>query len=124
MPDAAPALPTSARRGLALRLRIALDSPHDLAGKSNESRSAIAASTPHRVNVRDDSGDGRRVAREAADILARIQAFAGDEDEAVAWYQGQPIPALGARTAEALVKMGQGGAVRHYLDTLSTGGFA
>ena len=63
-------------------------------------------------------------AREAADVLARIQAVAGGEAEALAWYHDQPIPALGGRTVETLVRMGQGAAVRQYLDTLATGGFA
>lgn len=63
-------------------------------------------------------------AREAGDVQARIQAFAGGEAEALTWYHDQPIPALGGRTAETLVRMGQGAAVRQYLDTLATGGFA
>jgi hypothetical protein len=42
----------------------------------------------------------------------------------MAWYRSQPIPALDGRTPEALVKGGQAGAVRDYLDHIALGGFA
>jgi hypothetical protein len=42
----------------------------------------------------------------------------------MAWYRSQPIPALDGRTSEALVKSGQAGAVRDYLDHMALGGFA
>lgn len=62
--------------------------------------------------------------REMLEIVARIRDWAGGETQAMAWYRSQPIPALDGRTAEALVKAGQAGAVRDYLDHLALGGFA
>lgn len=61
---------------------------------------------------------------EMIEILARVQDWAGSEAQAMAWYRSQPIPALDGRTAEALVKSGQAGAVREYLDVMALGGFA
>lgn len=62
--------------------------------------------------------------REMLEILSRIREWAGGETQAMAWYRAQPIPALDGRTAEALVKAGEAGAVRDYLDHLALGGFA
>ena len=62
--------------------------------------------------------------REMIEILSRIRAWAGGEVQALAWYRSQPIPPLDGRTAEALVKAGEAGAVRAYLDHLALGGFA
>lgn len=62
--------------------------------------------------------------REVLEILSRIRDWAGGEAQAMAWYRAQPIPALDGRTAEALVKAGEAGAVRDYLDHLALGGFA
>ena len=61
---------------------------------------------------------------EMLEIIARIKDWAGSEAQAMAWYRSQPIPALDGRTAEALVKSGQSGAVRDYLDHMALGGFA
>ncbi|MEO5597786.1 MAG: antitoxin Xre/MbcA/ParS toxin-binding domain-containing protein [Novosphingobium sp.] len=62
--------------------------------------------------------------REMLEIVARIREWAGGETQAMAWYRSQPIPALDGRTPEALVKAGEAGAVRDYLDHLALGGFA
>ena len=62
--------------------------------------------------------------REMLEIVSRIREWAGGETQAMAWYRSQPIPALDGRTPEALVKAGQAGAVRDYLDHLALGGFA
>lgn len=61
---------------------------------------------------------------EMIEILARIGDWAGGDARAMAWYRSQPIPALDGRTAEALVKSGQAGAVRDYLDHMALGGYA
>ena len=58
------------------------------------------------------------------EILVRVQGWAGGPTQAMAWYQTQPISALEGRTAEALVKSGQTGAVHTYLDGVTLGGFA
>lgn len=62
--------------------------------------------------------------REMLEIVARVRGWAGGETQAMAWYRSQPIPALDGRTPEALVKAGEAGAVRDYLDHLALGGFA
>lgn len=62
--------------------------------------------------------------REMLEIVSRVREWAGGETQAMAWYRSQPIPALDGRTPEALVKAGQAGAVRDYLDHLALGGFA
>jgi hypothetical protein len=62
--------------------------------------------------------------REMLEIIALVQAWAGGPAQAMAWYRAEPIPAFGGRTAEALVKSGQAGAVRDYVDHLATGGYA
>jgi uncharacterized protein (DUF2384 family) len=61
---------------------------------------------------------------EMLEIIARIRGWAGSDAQAMAWYRAQPIPALDGRTAEALVKSGDAGAVRDYLDHMALGGFA
>jgi uncharacterized protein (DUF2384 family) len=61
---------------------------------------------------------------EMLEIIARIKDWAGSDAQAMAWYRSQPIPALDGRTAEALVKSGDAGAVREYLDHMALGGFA
>jgi uncharacterized protein (DUF2384 family) len=62
--------------------------------------------------------------REMLEIVNRIADWAGGTDQAVAWYRAEPIPAFGGRTAESLVKDGQAGALRDWLDHVATGGFA
>jgi uncharacterized protein (DUF2384 family) len=61
---------------------------------------------------------------EMLEIIGRVVDWAGGRERAMAWYRAQPIPAFGGRTAEALVKSGQAGAVRDYLDHIAMGGFA
>jgi len=61
---------------------------------------------------------------EMLEIISRIREWSGGEAQAMAWYRSQPIPALDGRTPEALVKSGQAGAVRDYLDHMALGGFA
>lgn len=62
--------------------------------------------------------------REMLEILARVEDWAGGPAQALSWYRAQPIPALDGRTPEALVKAGEAGAVRDWLDHLALGGFA
>lgn len=62
--------------------------------------------------------------REMVEIIGLVQAWAGGPAQAMAWYRAEPLPAFGGRTAEALVKSGLAGALRDYIDHLSTGGCA
>jgi hypothetical protein len=73
---------------------------------------------------RRDSPKAQSRVREMVEIIALVQAWAGGVAQAMAWYRAEPIPAFGGRTAEALVKSGQAGAVRDYVDHLATGGYA
>ena len=74
--------------------------------------------------ARRDGPKAQSRLREMLEILTRIQGWAGSPTQALAWYRAEPIPAFGGRTAESLVKTGQAGAVRDYLDHLATGGHA
>lgn len=58
------------------------------------------------------------------EIMHRIENWAGSLALAQAWYCGQPIPAFGGRTADALVQAGEIDALRDYLDHLARGGYA
>ena len=62
--------------------------------------------------------------REMLEILTRVEPWAGGVPQAMGWYRGQGIPALGDQTAEALVKNDQAAIVRAYLDGLAVGAFA
>lgn len=62
--------------------------------------------------------------REGAEIVGYVKDRADGLDEAGCWSRAQLIPALGGRTAEAMVMSGQAALVREYLDHLSQGGRA
>ena len=83
----------------------------------------LKPSTLTRKDRRDSPKTQHRM-REMTEILSRVESWAGGPGQAMAWYRAEPIPALDGRTAEALVKSGQVGAVREYLDHLALGGFA
>ena len=62
--------------------------------------------------------------RELLEIISRVEPWAGGTLQAMGWYRGHSIPALGDQTAEALVKQDLAGVVRSYLDGYSAGGYA
>lgn len=62
--------------------------------------------------------------REFIEIIQRIEPWAGGPLQAIGWYRGYAIPALGDQTAEALVQHDDAALVRAYLDGLATGGYA
>ena len=62
--------------------------------------------------------------KEMLEIVSRVSGWAGGKEQAMAWSRAQPIAAFGGRTAESLVKDGQAGALRDYLDHIALGGFA
>jgi hypothetical protein len=74
--------------------------------------------------ARHSSAKAQRRTKEMLEILARVRHWAGSDAHAMAWYRSEPIPALDGRTAESLVRSGDAGAVRDYLDHLALGGFA
>ena len=75
-------------------------------------------------SARARAGKTQSRIREMLEIINRVSDWAGGKEQAMAWYRAQPLPAFGGRTAELLVKSGQAGAVRDYLDHLALGGFA
>ena len=83
----------------------------------------LARQVFQKTSRRDDPKAHTRV-REMIEIISLVQGWAGGPAQAMAWYRAEPIPAFGGRTAEALVKSGQAGAVRDYVDHLATGGYA
>jgi hypothetical protein len=58
------------------------------------------------------------------EVIVRVMPWAGGQQQAMAWYRAQPIPAFGGRTAESLVKEGKASVVRDYLDLAALGNFA
>ena len=62
--------------------------------------------------------------RELIEVLHRIEPWAGGRLQALAWYRGQSIAALGDQTAEGLVRTGQADVVRSWLDGIAAGGHA
>ena len=75
-------------------------------------------------SARARAGKTQSRMREMLEIINRVSDWAGGQASAMAWYRAQPLAAFGGRTAESLVKSGQAGAVRDYLDHLAMGGFA
>jgi hypothetical protein len=75
-------------------------------------------------SARARAGKTQSRMREMLEIISRVSDWAGGKEQAMAWYRAQPLPAFGGRTAESLVKSGQAGAVRDYLDHIALGGFA
>ena len=74
--------------------------------------------------ARRDAAKTQARVTEMLEILYLLEPWAGGQRQALAWYRSQPIAALDGRTAEALVKSGQAGAVRDYIDHIALGGFA
>ncbi len=74
--------------------------------------------------AREGSPATQKRLREMAEILERVQGWAGSPLAAYAWYRGTPLPGFGDRTAEMLVREGGADAVRRYLDEVALGGFA
>jgi hypothetical protein len=62
--------------------------------------------------------------RDMIEILTRVAPWSGGMPQALGWYRGQSIPALGDQTAEALVKNDQASLVRSYLDGVAAGSYA
>lgn len=83
----------------------------------------LARKTLDRSAINRDAQTQSRL-EEMLEIVIRVANWAGCKEQAMAWYRTQPLPALGGRTSEALVKNGRAGAVRDYLDHVTLGGFA
>jgi len=66
----------------------------------------------------------QRRLREMVEIVNRVLPWSGSLTAAFAWYRAQPIPSLGDKTAEDLVKEGRGELVRRYLSRITEGGYA
>lgn len=94
---------------------------------TSKSQLADTAGLPRETLYRTERSRGAKTQgrlREMLEIIGRVMEWAGGEEQAMAWYRAQPLPAFGGRTAEALVKEGKAAAVRDYLDHMAVGGFA
>ena len=90
----------------------------ELAAMAGLSRDAVSKTS----RMRSRATQARM--REVTEILARVTGWAGSVMAAYAWYRAQPIPSLGDKTAEELVREGRGELVRRYLARIADGGFA
>ena len=104
-------------------------SPERLAASLRTTRAELAAMLGvSRDAVSKTARIGQRKSqarlREMVEILNRITSWAGSPLAAQAWYRAQPIPSLGDKTAEELVREGRGDLVRAYLARIADGGFA
>ena len=86
-----------------------------MAGLSRDAVSKTARITQRSTQIR---------IREVVEILSRVADWAGSPIAAHAWYRAQPIPSLGDKTAEELVREGRGELVRRYLARIADGGYA
>lgn len=114
--EAAGAKARLAPEAIGARLRLSKGQLADMLG--------VSADTLYRADRAAGSAKVQRRLMELTSILDSIEAWAGDDQAALAWYLGYRIPAFGGRTAEQLVKDGKAGAVRDWLDTVALGGFA
>jgi len=106
--------------------RVAIDRVADSFGMSKGQLAetvGLGRDTFHKATRMNAAKTQSRV-REMLEIVSRVSDWAGGKDQAMAWYRAQPISAFGGRTAESLVKAGEAGPLRDYLDHLTTGGFA
>jgi hypothetical protein len=97
---------------------ILLTTKAQLASTAGLSRDAVSKS----ARIRQRSTQTR--IREVAEILNRVAEWAGSPVAAFAWYRSQPIPSLGDKTAEELVREGRAELVRRYLARVADGGYA
>lgn len=90
----------------------------ELAFMTGLSRDAVSKT----ARIRQRSTQARM--REVVEILNRVAGWAGSSMAAYAWYRSQPIPSLGDKTAEELVREGRAELVRRYLARIADGGYA
>ena len=83
----------------------------------------FAEDTLHRFS-RVNAPKTQQRLREFLEIITRVEPWAGGTLQAMGWYRGQGIPALGDQTAEALVKQDLASVVRGYLDGYAAGAYA
>lgn len=57
-------------------------------------------------------------------VLKRVMGWGCSREQAITWYQTEPIPAFGGQTAEMIVNAGKVEAVEKYLESVEYGGFA
>jgi Antitoxin Xre/MbcA/ParS C-terminal toxin-binding domain len=114
------------RRGRSAQARV---QPNSLLGGFGLTKKELAETiglAPEALYKRERLGAAKTQSRlrDMSEILTRVSAWAGGKAQAMAWYRAEPIPAFGGRTAESLVKSGQAGQLRDYLDSIAVGGFA
>ncbi|WP_416385195.1 MbcA/ParS/Xre antitoxin family protein [Sphingomonas sp. LY54] len=60
-------------------------------------------------------------ARDAADILALVEPRFGSTERARHWFETEPLPGFGGRTAKQLVTAGRAGEVREFMAAIDAG---
>lgn len=100
-----------------------------LSGRLGVSRAQLAAAAglsgiTGSGSAQLDSSETQARLRDIAEIMNRVQAWAGSEQIAFAWYRSQPLPGFGDMTAEDLVKQGRAEVVKQHLSRIAAGGYA
>jgi hypothetical protein len=104
-------------------------SPARIAGALRTTKSEIAAtlglgrdafSRASRISARKT----QTRLREMLEILNRVEAQAGSEIAAYAWFRSEPLPGFGGMTPDQLVRDGRADQVHAYLDRVMAGGYA
>ena len=121
-----PTLPEMLRSLLDARGRAAIDRVAETFGMSKTQLATtlgLSRESLYKAKRADADKTQARV-REMLEVIVRVMPWAGGQQQAMAWYRAQPIPAFGDRTAESLVKEGKASMVRDYLDFAALGNFA
>ncbi|QDL94055.1 DUF2384 domain-containing protein (plasmid) [Paroceanicella profunda] len=62
--------------------------------------------------------------REMVEILNRVEAVAGSQLAAYAWFRSEPLAGFGGMTPDQLVREGHADQVHAWLDRVMAGGYA
>lgn len=67
------------------------------------------------------SGEERDIAEQ---LIALVESWAGSHDEAVAWFNDQPLPSFGNLTPADLMRQGRTDAVKAHIERIAAGGYS
>lgn len=114
------------RDGITGETRVAASDLAEALGVSKRSL-ALSVGLPSTAVSRTSRETARKTQerlRELQELLKLLSPLAGGIHQAYAYYRSQPIPELGGRTAEAMLKSGKSHVVRDFVDHVRMGGFA
>jgi len=60
----------------------------------------------------------------AEQLIARVEPWVRSHDEAVAWFENQPLPSFGNLTPADLMREGRADAVKAYIERIAAGGYS